>query len=114
MQIDMMLYSEGDSKLEEADSVKVLEILCEVYPGHPWATLVRGGIVFVRHLGLGKNWGMVRKYKDITHDSAVFKKEIIMAAGEFLERASLKRGRSTGDEITHFEGIPDKHQPIRH
>lgn len=110
----VMIYSEGDSKLEEADADKVLQILCEVYPGHPWATLVRGGVVFIRHLELGHNYGMVRKYKDMAHDSAVFRKEIIMAAGEFLERANLVRGRANGDEIIRVEGIPDRHQPIRH
>lgn len=110
----VMLYSEGGSKLEDADAHKVLEILCEVYPGHPWATRVFGGVVFIKHLELGKNWGMVRKYKDMAHDSQVFRREIIMAAGEFLERANLVRGRATGDEIIHVEGIPDKDQPIRH
>lgn len=107
----MMIYSEGDSKLEEADADKVLQILCEVYPGHPWATLVRGGVVFIKHLELGSNWGMVRKYKDMTHDSAVFRREIIMAAGEFLERAGLVRGRANGDDIVRVEGIPEKDQP---
>ena len=108
----MILYSEGDSKSEEADSHKVLEILCEVYPGHPWATRVSGGIVFIKHLELGSNWGMVRKYKDIKYDAKVFKREIIMAAGEFLERAGLVRGRNNGDEIQRVEGIPDKYQPL--
>jgi len=110
----VMLYSEGDSKTEEADAHKVLEILCEVYPGHPWATRVSGGVVFIRHLELGHNWGMVRKYADVKHDAAVFKREIIMAAGEFLERAHLIRGRANGDEIVRFDGIPEHHQPIKH
>jgi hypothetical protein len=109
----MMIFSEGDSKLEEADAEKVLSILCEVYPNYPWATLVRGGVVFIRHLGLGSNWGMVRKYKDITHDATTFKKEIIMAAGEFLERANLHRGRGNGDEIERVEGLPEKWQPVK-
>lgn len=108
-----MLYSEGGTKLQEADAHHVLEILCSVYPGHPWATRVDGGIVFIKHLELGTNWGMVKKFKDINHDSTRFKHEIIMAAGEFLERAGLLRGRSNGDEIIKVEGIPDKHQPIR-
>jgi hypothetical protein len=110
----VMLYSEGDTKREEADAHTVLEILCDVYPGHPWAARVSGGVVFIRHLELGHNWGMVRKYKDMTHDAAVFKREIILAAGEWLERAGLARGRANGDEIIRVEGIPDKHQPIRH
>jgi len=110
----VILFSEGDSKNEEADSHKVLEILCEVYPGHPWATLVRGGIVQIKHLELGNNWGMVRHFSALKHDATSFKKEIVMAAGEFLERAGLARGRANGDEIVHVEGLPDRYQPIRH
>lgn len=110
----MILYSEGDTKAEEADSQKVLEILCEVYPGHPWATRVSGGIVFIKHLELGNNWGMVRKFSELKHDATTFKKEIIMAAGEFLERANLVRGRANGDAIIRVEGLPDKYQPISH
>lgn len=108
----MILYSEGDSKAEEADSHKVLEILCEVYPGHPWATRVSGGVVFIKHLELGNNWGMVKKFADIKHDATRFKHDIIMAAGEFLERSGLARGRANGDAILHVDGLPDKYQPI--
>jgi hypothetical protein len=107
----MILYSEGGSKKEEADAHTVLEILCAAYPGHPWAVRVEGGCVFIRHLELGNNWGMNAKFKDLAHDAAVFKKEVIMKAGEFLERAGLVRGRANGDEIVHVEGLPDKYQP---
>jgi len=111
----VILYSEGDTKTEEADSHKVLEILCDAYPGHPWATRVSGGVIFIKHLEFGTNWGMVKKFADIKHDAAVFKKEIIMAAGEFLERAGLVRGRANGDEIARVEGVPEKDQPrMRH
>jgi hypothetical protein len=110
----MILYSEGGTKQQEADAQTVLEILCSVYPGHPWATRVDGGVVFIKHLELGNNWGMVKKFSEINHDATRFKKEIIMAAGEFLERAGLVRGRANGDEIIKVEGLPDKYQPIRH
>ena len=110
----MLIYSEGDNNLQQADAKYVLEVLCDIYPGHPWATRVSGGIVFIKHLGLGSNWGMVRKYSDMKHDATTFKKEIIMAAGEFLERANLYRGRDLGDEIQTVEGLPDKYQPILH
>jgi hypothetical protein len=107
----VILYSEGSSKIEQADSDKVLEILCSVYPGHPWATRVAGGVVFIKHLGLGNNYGMVRKFEDLKHDATTFKKEVIMAAGEFLERANLVRGRANGDSIIRVEGLPEKYQP---
>lgn len=108
------LYSEGGTENQQADADYVLQTLCEVYPGHPWATRVDQGIVFIKHLGLGNNWGMVKKFKDISHDATRFKKEIILAAGEFLERANLRRGKWNGDEIEKVEGLPDKYQPIKH
>lgn len=109
----MILYSEGSTELLQADADYVLQVLCEIYPGHPWATRVDGGIVFIKHLGLGRNWGMVKKFSDLRHDATSFKKEIIMAAGEFLERAHLRRGGSNGDQIEIVEGLPEKYQPRR-
>ena len=107
----MILYSEGSDKLKQSEADQVLAVLCSVYPGHPWAVKVDGGVVFIRHLELGNNWGMNTKWKDINHDAGVFKREIIMKAGEFLERAGLVRGRANGDEIVRVEGIPEKYQP---
>ena len=110
----MILYAEGGTEQLQADAQYVLEILCATYPNHPWAVRMDGGVVFIRHLELGSNWGMNLKFRNMTHDAAVFKKEIVMAAGEYLERAGLKRGRG-GDEImTHFEGIPEKDQRFIH
>ena len=107
----MILYSEGSDNLKQSEADHVLGVLCAAYPGHPWAVRVDGGIVFIRHLELGNNWGMNTKWRDINHDAGVFKREIIMKAGEFLERAGLVRGRANGDEIVSVEGIPDKYQP---
>lgn len=107
----MILYSEGSDNLKQSEADQVLGVLVAAYPGHPWAVRVDGGIVFIRHLELGNNWGMNTKWRDINHDAGVFKREIIMKAGEFLERAGLVRGRANGDEIVSVEGIPDKYQP---
>lgn len=108
----MILYHEGDSKLQELDAQKVLQILTEVYPGHPWGVHVRGGIIHIKHYLFGNSgWGMTVKFADVAHDAAVLKREIIMKAGEWLERAGLVRGRENGDEIIRVEGIPEKYQP---
>lgn len=107
----MILYQEGDTKLQEAESAKVLAILCAAYPGHPWAVTVKGGVIFIRHLQLGSNWGMNVKFANVSHDAAVLKREVIMMAGEWLERAGLVRGRENGDEIYRVEGVPEKYQP---
>lgn len=107
----MILYSEGGTTSQQADAHTVLEVLTTAYPGHPWAARVDGGVVFIRHLEFPGNWGMCAKFKDITHDAAVFKREIIMKAGEFLERAGLARGLSDGSPIVRVEGVPDRFQP---
>ena len=108
------LYSEGGDKLQEDEAEKILWVLCHAYPGHPWAVRVDQGIIQIKHLEFGNNgWGMVRKYDAVKHDAAVLKREVIMMAGEFLERAGLVRGRANGDEIIRVEGVPEKYQPHR-
>jgi len=109
----MIIYSEGDTNSQQSEADKVLGILCDVYPGHPWAVRVIGGCVFIRHLEFPGNWGMNAKFKEINHDSAVFKREIIMKAGEFLERAGLVRGRYDDSPILRVEGVPERFQPVK-
>jgi hypothetical protein len=108
----VILYSEGDTPLQESDAHKIMELLTVAYPGHPWAVRVAGGVIFIRYLDptLPGNWGMVIKVDDVQHDAAVLKKRVIMAAGEWLERAGLKRGRENGDEIERVEGVPEPKQ----
>lgn len=107
------LYTEGDTDAQYAESVAIMELLTAAYPGHPWAVRVAGGVVFIRYLDdrLLGNWGMAFKQKDVDHDAAVLKRNVIMMAGEWLERAGLARGRSNGDEIIRVEGVPDTDQP---
>lgn len=90
----------------------ILGVLCDVYPGHPWAVRVYDGGFFIQYLDrpFSQPYGMNCKYRDVAHDAAVMKREIIMKAGEWLERAGLVRGRYNGDEITYVEGVPDKYQ----
>jgi hypothetical protein len=106
-----ILYTEGGTQAQQDEAHQVLAVLCAAYPGHPWAVRVDQGIVFIRHLELGSNWGMNTKWRNIDHDAGVFKREIIRKAGEFLERAGLVRGRANGDEIARVEGLPEKYQP---
>lgn len=107
----MNLFSEGANPAQMSEAEKVLAILCQAYPGHPWAVRVDEGIIFIRHLELGNGWGMNIKTREVDHDAAVLKRKVILYAGEWLERAGLKRGRENGDEIIRVEGLPDKYQP---
>lgn len=107
----MILFSEGATKAQEAEADSILEALTIAYPGHPWAVRVYEGGFFIRHLAFPSNWGMSCKYKKFGFSASALKREVIMKAGEWLERAGLARGRATDDEIVWVEGVPERYQP---
>ena len=105
----MLLHSEGSTTALQSDADGVLELLTIAYPGHPWAVRVDGGIIFIRHLeSPNSQYGMICKVNQVNHDAAVLKREVITMAGEFLERAGLKRGRYDDSDIVKVEGVPEK------
>lgn len=87
----------------------MLADLCRAYPGHAWFVVIKGGIVQVKDMELNDKWGMVLHYSQIKGDANERKRQVVNAAGEFLERARLKRGASEGAHVTSVEGIPDKY-----
>jgi hypothetical protein len=107
----MIVHTEGATKAQEDEAEMIVGVLSTVYPGYPWSVRVYDGGFFIRNLDFPANWGMNCKFSTFSHDAAVLKREIVMKAGEFLERANLKRGRNNGDEIQWVEGVPDKDQP---
>ena len=108
----MILYTEGSTDAQASEAEKVMHILCAAYPGHPWAVRVDRGIIFIRHLAFGYNYGMNLKTREVDHDAAVLRRKIIIFAGEWLERAGMVRGRHDADQdIEHLEGALEKHQP---
>ncbi len=107
----MILFSEGATKAQEDEAEGILAVLTSVYPNYPWAVRVYDGGFFIRHLEAPAGFGMNCKYKNVAYDAAVMKREIIMFAGEFLERCNLKRGRGNDDEIQYVHGVPEKYQP---
>ena len=94
---------------DEPLAEQMLADLCRAYPGHGWFVIVKGGIVHIKDMDINPNWGMCLHYSQIKGDAAERKRDILRAAGEFLERANLKRGRKTDDVALSVEGIPDKH-----
>lgn len=108
----MILYAEGQNPAGDKLAKDVLEMLWEKYPGHPWSAQVTGGVLFIKHLGFGKNWGMIRHLKSVDFDAAVLKRQVTMAAGEFLERANLRRAAANGEQIKRLEGVPERDQPV--
>ena len=94
---------------DEPMAEQMLADLCRAYPGHAWFVLIKGGIVHVKDLDLNDKWGMCLHYSQINGDAKARSKDVIRAAGEFLERANLKRGAYDGQAVAHIEGVPDRH-----
>lgn len=79
---------------------QMAETLHSHYPGHAWAVTCDGatGIATVRNLALSGNWGFTLKLTT-TYSASEFRRRIVMAGGELLERYRLTRGRF--DEETY-------------
>ena len=82
------------------------EALHAHYPGHQWAVTCDGrtGIATIRDLFLSGTYGYVLRLPAIYSFSA-FRKEVIMAGGEVLERFKMARGRF--DEAAYSELQPN-------
>lgn len=99
---------EWENDLDEIAARDATLALCEAYPGHPWHVDARGGVIVIKHMRMSPKWGMCLKLEVVHHDAAVLKKRAVRLAGEFLERANLKRGREDDSQIWSVEGIPAK------
>ena len=79
---------------------EMAEALHQAYPGHLWAVSCSGetGMADVRNLMLSGSWGFRLKLKDIYSGSA-FKKDVIKAGGELLERYRVARGRFNAENM---------------
>lgn len=77
---------------------QMAETLHSHYPGHAWAVTCDGatGIATVRNLALSGNWGFTLKLTT-TYSASEFRRRIVMAGGELLERYRLTRGRFNED-----------------
>ena len=108
----MIVHQDGMTDAQEAEAHDILGLLSTVYPGHPWSVRVMPGLVFIRHLEFGTNWGMNLRTSEIDHDAAVLRRKVLMLAGEWLERAGLGRGRAEADQkVDWVEGVPARDQP---
>lgn len=108
----MIIWEEGSTKAQQDEAHSILDALTTAYPGHPWGVKVYEGGFFIRHLEFPANWGMNCRHKGTRFYSAsAMKRDVIMMAGEWLERANLARGRYNDDPIKRVEGVPEKWQP---
>jgi hypothetical protein len=98
---------------ERTIAQNALEALVRAYPGHPWYVEVRGGLLIIRNYRLDwrGRYCMVRKLANVQHDYGRLTREVVMAAGEFLERAAIKRGAAReGEHAQVLEGA-EKFKP---
>lgn len=107
-----ILYKEGETQSQMDEAHTIIQILDTAYPGHPWGVRVYDGGFFIRHLDFPSNWGMNYRGSLHSYSSSALKRQIILLAGEWLERAGLPRGRwDPEQDIKKLEGIPDRFQP---
>lgn len=74
-------------------AMRMLRDLCAAYPGHAWFVVIRGGIIHIKDMDMHPDWGMALHYSKVTNDAADMKRQVLFAAGEFIERARKKNGK---------------------
>ncbi len=91
----------------------ICAVLDRHYPGYRWAVNVNseGGVVDILNTNISSTYGYRLMLKDVYADPG--RRLVILGAGEFLERARLKRGRRTEDETTILEGERADHGRLR-
>lgn len=106
-----VIYSEGGTEAQAAEAEYILGLLYTAYPGHPWGVRCMEGGFFIQYLlvPFKKPYGMFCKTSEVDFSASALKHQIIMMAGEWLERAGMARGRHDADqEIVSVEGVPVK------
>lgn len=95
--------TESETTLGHDVGKRALLVLNGAYPGYIWHVRSDGGCLIIKCHALG-NACMIRHLSQIQHDATLFTEDIIRAAGEFLERGFLKRGKWTGDYADKLDG----------
>ncbi len=98
-----LALTESKTTKGHAVAKHALEVLTRYYPGYTWFVRADGGVLDIKAAEIGRA-SMVRHLKNIEHDWTIFEKDILMAAGEFLERAHLIRGVSRGELAKKLDG----------
>ena len=100
------MYQTETEEVQDLSLAKdIAETLHQTYPGHLWAVSVKGGVVFIKNLYISDKYGMCLHYNNIKGDAGHRKRRVINAAGEFLERARMKRGAYDGRAVKQVDGI---------
>lgn len=111
------LHGAAGHDAPQADISLALELsalLDTQYPDHQWMVHVnsQGGVIDIQNPPLFGAYGyrIIRPWQ-YTHDA--LRHKVIMAGGEMLERANLRRGKNTGEDITEWvDGMRAQDQPV--
>jgi hypothetical protein len=83
----------------------VFELLVRAYPSYSWHVVEQDGLLVIKELGLSAIFGpygmALRNYK--SYSVSQLKHDVIVNAGELLERAGLPRGHWDG-QMPELEG----------
>ena len=86
-------------------ATQVLVDLTTAYPSYNWHVVEQDGMLIIKELALSSQFGpygmALRNYK--SYSATQLKHDVIIMAGEFLERAGLPRGKWDG-EVAELEG----------
>ena len=97
---------------DEILAKRAADLLNSHYPGYLWAVNVNstptGGVLIIKNFTLSYRYGWTLHITKLDNKL----KKVIMAGGDFLERARMNRGRWKEEELKYIDGVPDKHQPI--
>lgn len=96
-------YAESENPANLGMAKEILETLNTAYPNHSWWVRIDGGLVIIKHFSISNTCGMVRRFDQLAGDAMVRKRNVIMAAGELLERAGMRRGAYESHAVTNFE-----------
>lgn len=101
------VMTEAKNPLDLATCKMVAETLTPTYPGHTWYVEVNDGMLIIKSLKVATNAGTMVPLRNFDGDAERLRREVVMAAGAFLEAAGLKRGAFQGENAKHLEGLPN-------
>ncbi len=105
--------TEAKNPLDLAVCKQVAEILTPTYPGHTWYVEINDGMLIIKSLKVATNAGTMVPLRHFDGDAERMRREVIMAAGAFLEAAGLKRGTFQGENAKALEGVPKAHMAVQ-
>jgi len=86
--------------LELALAKDIAETLHKEYPGHAWGVNVTKGIIDIRDLSVSGTMGYTLHVLRLGSD---WKRKVILAGGEILERFRVSRGQLNIDNVLSME-----------